>query len=133
MKRRSDAWKLFVKAWKDYGRNSDLTALAWRNYSSIKIEYWNFSISRQCEIETILMCNQSNKPKLFHNYMRRKKKGKPPVGPLKIENSVISEPLEMSEVFVCSFISVFSPVLPQVVNHHRESKTEMRQIHLTID
>ena len=66
MKRRSDAWKKFVKARKDYGRNSDLTALARRDYSSINIEYHNFSISRQCETEANLICNQSNKPKLFH-------------------------------------------------------------------
>ena len=39
----------------------------------------------------------------------------------------------MSEVFVRSFSSVFSPVLPQVVNPHQESDTEMSQIHLTID
>ena len=44
MKRRSDAWKKFVKKRTDYGRNSDLTALAWRVYSSTNIEYRNFSI-----------------------------------------------------------------------------------------
>ena len=102
----------------DYSRNSDLTALAWRDYSSFNIEYRNFSISRQCETETNLTCKQSNKPKLYHKYIRRKKKGKPPVEPLKIGNRVISDPQEMTEVFVRSFSSVFAPVLPQVVNPH---------------
>ena len=129
----SDAWKKFVKWRKDYARNSDLTALAWRDYSSINTEYQNFTISRQCEIETNLICNQSNKPKLFHKFIRRKKKGKPPVGPLKKENCVIPDRQEMSEVFVHSFRSVFSPVLPLEVNPHQESETEMRQIHLSID
>ena len=46
---------------------------------------------------------------------------------------MISDRQEMSEVFVRSFSSVFSPVLPQVVNPHQESDTEMSQIHLTID
>ena len=100
---RTDAWKKFVKARKYYGRNSDLTALAWRDYSSINIEYRNFSISRQCEMETNLTCNQSNKPNVFLKHIRRKKKGKPLVGPLKIENREISDPQEMSEVFVRSF------------------------------
>ena len=75
MKRKSDAWKKFVKARTDYGRNSDLTASAWRDYWSINIEYRNLSISRQCEVETKLICNQSNRHKLFHKYIRRKKKG----------------------------------------------------------
>ena len=39
----------------------------------------------------------------------------------------------MGEVFVRSFNSVFSPVLPQVVNLYQESRTELRQMHLTID
>ena len=80
-----------------------------------------------------MICNHSNKPKLFHKFLRRKKKGKSSVGPLKIENRVISNPEEMSEVFVRIFSSVFSPVLPQVVNPHQESEKEMSQIHLTID
>ena len=114
-----------VKARTDYGRNSHLTALAWRDYSSINIEYRNFSISRQCEIGTNLICNQSNRPKLFHRYIRRKKKGKPPVGLVIIGNCVISDPQEMKEVFVRSFSSVFSPVSSQVGKPHQESETEM--------
>ena len=46
---------------------------------------------------------------------------------------MISDPQEMSEVFGRSFSSVFSPVLPQVVNPHQESETEMSSIHLIID
>ena len=46
---------------------------------------------------------------------------------------MISDPQDMSEVFVRSFSSVFSPVLPQVVNPYQESEAEMSQIHLTID
>ena len=122
-----------MKARNDYGRNNDLTALAWTDYSSNNIEYRTFSISQQCEIETNLICNQSKKPKIFYKYIRRKKKGKPPVGPLKIENRVISDPQEMSEVFVRSFSSVFSTVLPQVIIPHQESETEMRKIRLTIE
>ena len=62
MKRRSDARKKFVKARTDDGRNSNLIALAWRDFPSNNTEYWNFSIGRQCEKEIILICNQSNKP-----------------------------------------------------------------------
>ena len=109
-----------MKARTYYGRNSDLTALAWSDYTSINFEYRKFSISRQCEIEINFICSQRNKPKLFHKYIRRK-------------NRVISDPQEMSEVIMRSFSSVFSLVLPQVVNPHQESETEMSQIHLTID
>ena len=80
-----------------------------------------------------MICNQSNKPKLFHRYIRRKEKGKPPVGPLKIDNRVLSDPQEKNEVFVRSFSSVLSPVLPQVVNPHQESENDMSQIHLTVN
>ena len=55
MKRRPDAWKKFVKARTEYGRNSNLTASTWRDYSSINVEYRNFSINRQCEIEKNLI------------------------------------------------------------------------------
>ena len=53
--------------------------------------------------------------------------------PLKNENRVIYDPQEMSELFVRSFSSVFSPVMSQVVNPHQESETKMRQIHLAMD
>ena len=49
------------------------------------------------------------------------------------QNRVISHPQKMSEVFVRSFSSAFSSVLPQVVNPHQESKTERSQIHMTLD
>ena len=39
----------------------------------------------------------------------------------------------MSVVFVRSFNSVFSLVLPQEMNPQQEIETEMSQIHLTID
>ena len=73
MKRRSDAWKKVVKVRTDYVRNTNINALAWRDYSSINFEYRNFPIKRQCEIEIDLICNQSHKPKLFHTNIRRKK------------------------------------------------------------
>ena len=62
MKRRSVACNKLLKARTDYGPNGDLTALAWRENSFINIEYGNFSISRKCEIEINLICNQSDKP-----------------------------------------------------------------------
>ena len=43
----------------------------------------------------------------------------------------MSDPQEISEVFVRSFKSVFSLVLPQVVNPLQESETEMSKKHLT--
>ena len=76
-----------------------------------------------------MICNQTNKPTLFHKYIRRKKNGKPQIGPIKSEKRVISDIREMSEVFVRSFSSVFPPVLPQVLNPHEERETEMSQIH----
>ena len=122
-----------MKARTDYGQNSDLNVLTGKDCSSNNIDYRNFLISQQCETEITLICNKSNKLKLFYNYIKRKKNGKPPVGPLNIENRVISDLQEMSEVFACSFSSVFSPVLTQKVNPYLKRETEMSQLHLTID
>ena len=70
------------------------------------------STSQQSEIEINLYKVKVTNLSFFHKNIRRKKQGKPPVGPLKIVNRVISDPQEMSEVFVGSFSSVFPPVSP---------------------
>ena len=60
--------------------------------------------------ELSLVRNLNDSPKMLHVYIRRKKKGNPPVGPLRIDNTIISDPGEMSEVFADDFGSIYGSV-----------------------
>ena len=49
----------------------------------------------------------AERPKCFHAYIRRKRKGRAPIGPLKDRSNVISDDGAMSTVLVKYFGSVF--------------------------
>ena len=54
-----------------------------------------------------LVARLRESPKLFHSYIRRRKKGKNPVKPLKAQSIVVSDNHGMSELLVDSFSRVF--------------------------
>ena len=107
--------------------------LAWHDYSRINVEYRNFAVNRQWEHEAEMVQNLGDKPKLFHAYIRRKKKGSTPVGPLKVEGQVISHPAEMSNVFARCFASVFNPDVPNVVSEHQQCDAQMEPMWISVD
>ena len=61
-------------------------------------------------------------PKLFHRYIRSRKKGCPSVGPLRtVDGELVSDAESMSNIFVQAFSSVFvadPPVNPHVHQTH---------------
>ena len=74
---------------KNLGRSHDMTYQAWLEFLRVNAGYRNFAVNNQWEHQSNWMQNLGSKPKLFHAFIRRKKKGNPPVGPLKSGDSVI--------------------------------------------
>ena len=107
------------------GRHHNLCRLAWEDFSSLNLEFRNYSLGRQWDHELNLVRRLSHSPKLFHGYIRQKKKGNPPVGPLKHEGHVVSDPGQMGNIFVEYFGSVFNPEIPSFVSEHQSCNSIM--------
>ena len=119
IRERSRAWSNYKRLRHDHGRNSLLVQEALDRYKEINYRYRSFSYHMQCDYEERLASQLSYAPKLFHGYIRRKKKGKPPVGPLKVDGCAITDCKEMAEVFVDSFSTVFQPSRPHLPQSHQ--------------
>ena len=130
---RSYAWEVFKRLRGSFGRRHSEVIIAWERYSCLNREYRGYSINKQWEHEENLVQNLSRVPKLFHSYIRRKKKGRPPVGPLKRNFAILTDPAEMSEVFAEYFASVFRIDGPGTVEEHQRSDAEMDPLRLTYD
>ena len=65
--------------------------------------------------------------------MRRKKRGVPPIGPLKVGDDIVTDPQAMSEMFVQSFSSMFIPSVPEEIEAHQQCDTMMLPLRLSIN
>ena len=131
MRLRTSAWNDFKQLRSRLGRQSAAVVSAWEKYSSINREYRNYSLNKQWEHELRLAKDLSKMPKLFHGYIRRKKKGKPPIGPLRVNNGVISDPEDMGEVLVDSFASVFVSGSPGNPSAHQRCEEQMEPMQVS--
>ena len=126
VRQRATAWKSYKSLRHRLGRRHVETLAALDRYLSLNKEYRSFSKDKQCSYERNIVCSLGSNPKLFHSYIRRKKKGRPPVGPLTTPYGTVSGDREMSEVFVEYFASIFvgtDPVSPadhQVFDGHMD-------------
>ena len=115
LRQRATAWKLYKTLRHRLGRRHIESLAALDRYLSLNKEYRSYSRNKQCSYESNIVCSLGSNPKLFHSYIRRKKKGRPPVGPLTMPYGTVSDDREMSEVFVEYFGSIFvgaAPVSP---------------------
>ena len=112
--RRSTAWQNYKTTRDTLGRHHDLSVHALMQFNTVNREYRNFEKNNRRDYERHLINELSDKPKLFHSYIRYKKKGCPTVGPLRAANGdVVDEPAAMSELFATAFSSVFDARVPQ--------------------
>ena len=59
-------------------------------------------------------------PKLLHSYIRNKKKGRPTVGPIRLDSGPLTDdPSTMVESFASSFSSVYTRQCPSVISPHQ--------------
>lgn len=108
MSSRSQAWAHYKRLRGELGRQHEEVLESLWIFSRLSFEYRNFSRLSQCQYEQELENNFSVAPKMVHSYIRRRKKGCPSVGPLKLPSGeVVAGQRDMSQLFVNSFSSVF--------------------------
>ena len=132
LRRRQILWQEFCSIRNDMGRSHALTTRAWEAYSVVNQDYRNYTVNRQKEHELELVRKIGEMPKLFHSYLRRKKKGNPPIGPLKQGDSLISNAVEMSDVFLDCFIGVFNPRVPSNASPHQHCNVSMDNLSISL-
>ena len=125
LRKRKDAWNTYTRARKEFGRNHAAAEEALAAFNEVNHEYRSYSLAKQCDHELSLVQCLSENPKKFHAYIRRKKKGNPPVGPLKVNGAVISDPKDMSEELASYFGSVFNPSTTLVREEHQTCNARM--------
>ena len=110
---RRDSWRAYIAARRAHGRQSLEAQLKLSDYSRLNHQYRNYARYRQSSYEKKLADLIPEAPKLFHAYLRERKKGCPSVGPLKDEEGLLVQgAYEMSELFADSFSSVYVEVDP---------------------
>ena len=133
IRRRAEAWTNYTQVRSSLGRSSDAAGEAWERYSVINVEYRSFSFRQRWDYEIYRAIGLAHSPKLFHSYIRRKKKGRPPVGPLRVQGEVISHPAQMAEVFANSFEAVYDSSAPVATGGHQVCLALMSPLALTYD
>ena len=133
MRARSGAWSNFKRLRRSMGRSHVSAQSAWDRYAQLNSEYRSYSKRKQWEYEAELAKSLSSAPKLFHAYIRRRKKGRPPIGPLKVDNLVVSEPELMAEVFANGFCSVYDETVAPSTDFDQQFSGSMEPLTLSYD
>ena len=126
MRRRAAAWRKFKCKRASLGRRHLSTEAALEDYLDLNRVYRSHDRVSQCNYEGNLAKKLPTCPKLFHSYIRRKKKGCSAVGPLKEGGVMLVEPGEIGESFADYFCDLFSsdcqgPLFSSVSEHQMSS------------
>ena len=111
------AWRDYVALRRSVGRHHQLAREAFVKFTDLNYQIRNFSKRKQSDYELSLIQRLGDCPKLFHSYIRRLKKGRPPVGPLKVQARLVEDHGEISEVLADYFAGAFrrdAPINPQL-------------------
>ena len=133
LRTRSAAWRNYKSLRARLGRRHEDVLAALDSYLSLNNEYRSYTRDKQCDYEMFIVSSLTTAPKLFHSYIRRKKKGRPPVGPLSMPHGVISDEGEMSEVFVDYFSSIFVQSDPMYPADHQVFDGVMEPLIISYD
>jgi hypothetical protein len=110
---RARAWQEYKELRSALGRADDLVLVALGVFNEHNLQYRNYALHCRSQYEQQLIDRFAESPKVFHSYIRRKKKGRLSVGPLRLPSGeIIDSPLDMSESFVEAFASVFVAEVP---------------------
>ena len=113
-------WKEYKRLRRDLGRNHEQATGALNSFNVINYQYRNYVRNRQCQYESSMVDRLASAPKLFHSYIRRRKKGCPSVGPLRTGNGEVkSTASEMRKLLVNYFSAVFVTETPQNSQNHQ--------------
>ena len=106
MREWSELWQIQILKTK-LGRFDALSLTALDHFKDANKKYRGYALHSQCEYEQQLIDRSADMPKLFHSYIRCKKKGRLLGGPFQLPfEELIDSPVSMSEYFVEFFFHV---------------------------
>ena len=104
---RSRAWTRYKLLRGELGRTHHQVVGAYDDFRSLNTDYRHYSRTKQCEHERKLASALRESAKPFHAYIRRRKEGKPSVGPFRENGNIVSDNYGMAEVLAESFGEVY--------------------------
>lgn len=130
-KSKKDLWARYKQIRTHYGRHSHQTQDALNKFFVVNQEIKDYVFVQHCSYEEHLISLVKSNPKPFHSYIRSKKRHKPSIGPLKIDNKLNGNEKDMSECLVTKFQSVFVEEAPTNPAPHQEARSRLTSIHFT--
>ena len=131
---RSELWNRYKAIRSQLGRSHTVTTLALEQYKAANSNYKNFARNKQCAYELKLAGLLTVAPRIFHSYLRERKKGCPTVGPLRAETGIlVTDQGAMSSMFVEAFSSVFVSSTPSAPSEHQTSDSLMEDLTVTYE
>jgi hypothetical protein len=110
---RSRAWHTYKVLRARHGRFDDRAAGALVEFNNLNFQLRHYVRNSRSQYENSLIERYKDAPKLFHAYIRKKKKGRIGVGPLRLPcGQLVDTPAEMAELLVSTFASVFVGDVP---------------------
>ena len=110
----SKAWLDYKHCRAAYGRRDQRSVDALGRFLDINYQLRNYVNFQRADYEMHLVERLPDCPKLFHSYIRKKKKGCLSVGPLRLDDGeLMDNPEGMSEVFADAFSSVYVRGAPE--------------------
>ena len=107
------AWEEYKELRRLHGRDDARTTVAWQTFTAANNNIKTYAINSQKGYEREIVGQLSTTPKLFHNYIRHRRVGRPSLGPLRLADGTLSDnPLTMSNCFVSSFAGVYENSIP---------------------
>ena len=130
--RRREAWQSYKRIRRQSRRSSEVTA-AYESFAAVNRQVRGFAISSQAEYERGLIVRSKTNPKLLHSYVRKKKVGRPSVGPLKLQSGSLSDsPAEMAEILASSFASVYTRESPANPAGYQRFEGSISRFYITV-
>ena len=131
--RRQEAWQNYKSIRQRFSRRSSEVVAAYEIFAAANRQYRRFAISTQAEYERELIVRSKDNPKLLHSYIRKKKVGRPSIGPLKLPSGSLSDsPTEMAETFATSFAAIYTHGTPANPASYQQFDGSIRSITVTV-
>ena len=131
---RENQWKKYKLVRRTYGRHSNEALVEMEEYHRLNHQYRNYTRNRQANYEQKLIDHLSDAPKLFHGYLRDRKKGCPSIGPLRdTAGSLVQTNWGMSEIFADAFSSVYVSEVPANPHPYQTSNAQMEDLTVSYD
>ena len=130
------AWETYKEARQIHGRRSPAALDSYSLFCKLNKEVRNFGVKSQSRYERSLIDRWKNNPKLLHAYIRSKKSAPTTVGPLRLkDDTVSSDPKEMSECLAKAFCSVYTKGAPDIQDQepHQSFTGSMPEIQITVE